>query len=665
MSFNPFYNIENPELMGYEYAWVDFIKNGTITENIIKEEIFDSWNRCKNNNLDAMTRIIPNDFCGYQMLETKINKNAELLEIGRQIIESFVNVLSEKNCRMVIADSDKYILMDIQKNDKFKSSNKSLLGENCSEEYMGTNSLDLAIKHKKPISVIGAEHYFQQNHKYAEYAAPIFGPDNNIKGVIGIVIKLEEMGNYILALLAVAAKAIENELRLYENNNIIFQQNKEKENILNLVTDGIVYLDSRHIITQANYQIANFIGIEKEGLIGKPIDLIQTIPSLLSIINDETQIQNNVQLKLKGKSRSYNCFLNHNIVKNSQTTDSYMVLIFTTTEEIQVLADKMNYVNRAFFTFDNVIGESRILAEAIELAKKAADHETKVIIEGESGTGKELFAQAIHNRSARHANPFVAIDCGAIPRELLESEIFGYEEGAFTGARKGGHRGKLELAHRGTLFLDEIGNLPLEMQVKLLRVLQESKVVRVGGSYPISFDVQIIAATNQDLKSEVASGTFRGDLLYRLDIVHIKLPPLRERKEDIPTMIDHFIYTNRNQINREVKGIDDEAKAILVNYNWPGNVRQLNNVIERMMILSDGGKLTKEQIPSDITSDVNNMIFTSLDLDNIDTLEAINYKYVKNVVEIYKGNIKKASEVLGISRATIYRFLKNHHEEIR
>ena len=336
-----------------------------------------------------------------------------------------------------------------------------------------------------------------------------------------------------------------------------------------------------------------------------------------------------------------------------------VIWIFTATDEIQELADKINLQNRAFFTFGSITGRSKALTNCIELAKKVAEHETRVIIEGESGTGKEMFAQSIHNSSARKNGPFVAIDCGAIPRELLESEIFGYEEGAYTGARKGGHRGKFELSNNGTLFLDEIGNLSLEMQAKLLRVLQENRVVRIGGYTPIAVDVQVIAATNQDLKKEVESGTFREDLFYRLNIVHIKLPPLRDRREDIPMLIESFINANKHQINSRIKAIDEEAMRILLNYSWPGNIRQLNNVIERMMILAEGEVLVKDLIPSDIKMKVDNPIYSSFSMEEIDTLEIANAKYIKNVVGAYKGNIKKASEKLGISRATVYRLLKN------
>jgi len=239
----------------------------------------------------------------------------------------------------------------------------------------------------------------------------------------------------------------------------------------------------------------------------------------------------------------------------------------------------------------------------------------------------------------------------------LESEMFGYEEGAFTGARKGGSRGKFELANKGTLFLDEVSNLPLEMQAKFLRVLQERKIVRIGGDKQIPFDAQIIVASNMNLAKAVEKGTFREDLFYRLDIMHIQVPSLVERREDIPIFVNHYIKSNSKQMNKKITGIDEETMKILMAYHWPGNVRQLNNVVERMMIMTDKDIITKDLLPPEIFNPSEQKIYESDDLGTVETLENVNRRYVRRVVEKYNGNIKRSSEVLGISRATVYRYL--------
>ena len=294
---------------------------------------------------------------------------------------------------------------------------------------------------------------------------------------------------------------------------------------------------------------------------------------------------------------------------------------------------------------------------AKELAKKAAAFETRVIIEGDSGTGKEMFAQAIHNEGPRRNGPFIAVDCGALPRGLLESELFGYEEGAYTGARRGGKKGKFELADKGVLFLDEITNMPLDMQAKLLRILQEGKLVPIGGTKLVAFDVQVIAATNKDIIQEIEAGNFRKDLFYRLNLIHIKVPPLRERGDDIRYFLDYFL---RMYDPEGGKRLSHEVTEILCRYDWPGNVRQLENVIERMVILSDGPIIGKNCIPGEIAGSMMELDGSGLlSLEGERSLDAVCREYVHRMVGHCDGNIKKAAGLLGISRATVYKYLKS------
>ena len=284
MSYNPFYNIENPELMGYEYAWVNYIKNDQIPENIIMNEILDSWKRCKESNLDSMVQKIPESFCGHDELNARMKRNSDLLGISSPIMRGIVNVLNEKGINILIVDRDNIVLLDIHGGEGFINNTKNLIGNSCSEACMGTNSIELSIRHKVPISVIGAQHYYQNNHKFAGYSAPIFDVDNEIRGAIGIVIKLEQMSHYMLVMVATVAKVIENELQLLKSNSIIFQQNNEKQDILDSVTDGIIYVDEKQIITHANLQIGKFTGLKKDDLIGKNINVINTIPRIGSLV---------------------------------------------------------------------------------------------------------------------------------------------------------------------------------------------------------------------------------------------------------------------------------------------------------------------------------------------------------------------------------------------
>jgi DNA-binding NtrC family response regulator len=246
-----------------------------------------------------------------------------------------------------------------------------------------------------------------------------------------------------------------------------------------------------------------------------------------------------------------------------------------------------------------LIGESPVMLDVYRVIERVADTPSTVLITGESGTGKELIARALHDNSRRSDRPFIRVNCAAIPPELLESELFGYERGAFTGAVTS-KPGRFELAHGGTLFLDEIGEIPVSMQVKLLRVLQEQEFERVGGVKTLGVDVRLVAATNRDLKADIATGRFREDLFYRLNVVHLDVPPLRERKSDVPLLLAHFVARFNERLGREVKGVSDAASRVLGEHAWPGNIRELENLVERCMLFCDGELIDVGHLPSEL-----------------------------------------------------------------
>lgn len=660
MSYNPFYNIENTELMGYEYAWVNFVNYGKITQDIISKEILSSWNRCKEYGINPKSFVVPTAH-GEIIEERPLNSSAnELICVAMPIIKEIVHSFGDEDLHVLIADIDGTVVLDVA-SDNYKESvingRKGMFFESINEKDIGTNSMTLALFHKASISVVGAQHYLQCLHKYAEYATPIYLNNEIIIGVICILVRTEEMSDYIMAMVTTAARAIENDLQLAESNKIIFGQNKEKQALLDNITDGVVYVDDGKI-SQFNERMEELTGYTKNELLGKKISTLKTSPSIKTIENMMKDNADDIRVIIEGRRDKHSCFLKKELVSEIDEGKEKSVWIFKVLDDIQMLADKINIHDVAYFTFNDIVGKAEKVIEAKELARRAALYETRVIIEGESGTGKEMYAQAIHNASPRKNGAFVAVDCGAIPRELFESEIFGYEEGAYTGARRGGNRGKFELAHKGTLFLDEINNISLEMQAKLLRVLQESKVVRLGGHVPFASNVQIIVATNIDISEEVKRGTFREDLFYRLNIVHIKLPSLRERKDDIPLLIDNYLHKRRTGEEKKINGIDDESLQILSQYSWPGNVRQLNNVLERMAIMSDDKILKKKCIPEEIY----NEIYCGLDKSEIFgseySLEEMNARYIQAVVKKSSGKIQKSANVLGISRATVYKYLK-------
>ncbi|MCR4402863.1 MAG: sigma 54-interacting transcriptional regulator [Firmicutes bacterium] len=329
----------------------------------------------------------------------------------------------------------------------------------------------------------------------------------------------------------------------------------------------------------------------------------------------------------------------------------------------------------ARFTFGDVVGGSSAIQATVAKAKRFASVDSTVLILGETGTGKELFAQSIHNASARRDGPFVAVNCAALPESLLESELFGYVEGAFTGAKREGKQGLFELAHHGTIFLDEIGGMPLRLQVRLLRVLQEREVMRLGDDRTIPVDVRIIAASNKDLRKLVAEGVFQPDLYYRLDVLKLVVPPLRDRREDIPLLANAFAKTLSRKLGKAFQGFANEALSLLSAHAWPGNVRELKNAVEKCLVLSDDGIITPSHVLDALGEDSVSSTGglddpTQLRADLQSLVKAAEREGIARAIRECHGNRSEAARRLGIDRTTLWRKLRNdtasqHHSARR
>jgi DNA-binding NtrC family response regulator len=314
------------------------------------------------------------------------------------------------------------------------------------------------------------------------------------------------------------------------------------------------------------------------------------------------------------------------------------------------------------YSFHQILGKSKAIQAVFDLIRRVADSPTNVLITGESGTGKELVAKAIHYNSDRKDAPFVPVNCAAIPEPLLESELFGHMRGAFTDA-KTDKRGLFEEAQKGTLFLDEISELPLMLQAKILRAIQEKEIRRVGATKPIAVDVRIIAATNLNLSDEVKAKRFRDDLYYRLNVIELKLPPLRERREDIPLLVDAFLRKCAASRGKQVKGVSEPALAMLMDYAWPGNVRELENIIERAVTLSRGDKILPEDLPPAVQGSRGDRRVLDEAAERTLPLEAVEREYILKILDKMGGNKYQAAHALGIDRKTLYRKLGEIEEE--
>jgi transcriptional regulator with PAS, ATPase and Fis domain len=355
------------------------------------------------------------------------------------------------------------------------------------------------------------------------------------------------------------------------------------------------------------------------------------------------------------------------ILYSPQKLESLYLKIKTLERKIELYKDNLSNLLMAKYSFGDIIGNSPPINEAKKLALKAAQTSSPVLIVGETGTGKELFAHAIHNASNRRNFPFIKVNCPAIPKELFESELFGYEDGAFTGAKKGGKLGKFELAHGGTIFLDEITELPLMVQSKLLRVLQEKELDKLGGREPVKVDFRLIAATNKDLEEKVDRGEFKKDLYYRLNVVNLKLPLLRNIHEDIPLIANYLMEKICKQLKRKVKVFSNETIKIFKEYNWPGNIRELENVIETLVNICEEDVILPEHLPSEMVKST--IIRQDGKIKIPSVLEKVRKETEKEtiikVLNYCKNNKIKAARLLGIHRSHLYYLMKKHGIELK
>ncbi|AXF57243.1 sigma 54-interacting transcriptional regulator [Salicibibacter kimchii] len=432
--------------------------------------------------------------------------------------------------------------------------------------------------------------------------------------------------------------------------------------------EGVTIVDDKGIIQLFNESYSRYVGVSKEEALGRPAaDVIEN--SRLPVVLKTGVPERSQPHRLQGQELVVHRLP---IWKNGRVIGAVGILVYEGISEIQQVLQRMEHLQttdkhaekqvnqektltRGPTHFDDIIGESPGISKVKRIGRKASKAKATVLITGESGVGKEPFARAIHADGDRSDGPFVAVNCAAIPESLLESELFGYMKGAFTGTRNDGKPGKIELANGGTLFLDEIGDMPLTTQSKILRVLQEKEVDRVGGTSPIPVDFRLIAATNKDLKKQMEEDKFREDLFYRLHVMPLHIPPLRERKQDIPLIIADQLPRLSEENETKEKTIDKEVLQSMFHYDWPGNVRELLNVLERMFHLCEGDHIRREDVPDDLKKQKRPAGTLSEWQERKQKQEQkFEQKQIEHVLEEVKGNKSEAAKRLGISRATLY-----------
>jgi PAS domain S-box-containing protein len=451
--------------------------------------------------------------------------------------------------------------------------------------------------------------------------------------------------------------------------------NQEQLEMLRLIFDsihnGAMVTDAAGRITHFNRPYEKFLGLRRADCIGK--HCTQVVENTrMHIVARTGRPEINVSQSIKGQNMVVQRIP---IRKDGRIVAVFGQVMFKDVREVGKLAQKLSLLESKVklyeqelinlrstrYTIDSILGISKPIATLKKQARKAADNNFPVLITGSSGTGKELFAQAIHHASHRNMHPFVRINCAAIPRDLLESELFGYEKGAFTGARAGGKPGKFELAHLGSIFLDEIGDLPLEMQPKLLRVLEEKEFERIGGTHPVRSDFRLITATNQDLEQMMAEGRFREDLFYRLNVIRLSIPPLRERPEDILPIAENLLKRMTQETDLERVHLSRSAQTLLKAHDWPGNVRELANALERALSAVDGDTIDAEDLPFHIKDPGSRQRHVKKPIQSLKaTLEKEECTTILRALEETHYNKARAAALLGIHRTLLYKKMHKH-----
>ncbi len=533
-------------------------------------------------------------------------------------------------------------------------------------EYAGTSGIALCLEERRPIQLSGCAHFKIMYHSWTCSTAPIFGVDGELLGGITLAGPTDAQQLHTMGLAAAAAVNINGLIRESSLNEKNLHLSAMLETIHSSLAEGVIALDVSGRIIHVNPTACRMLELPAEACLGKRFIRLASPDENFEALLKGNVVQNGqeVTLNLPSGPQQFVC-------RMTALKDPMEGTLLTLSEKqtyLEVARRIRGHVARV--TFKDIVGSSPTMERQKNLGRMAAHGAERVIITGESGTGKELFAQSIHNAGPRHQRPFVPISCPTLPIELVESELFGYERGAYTGARREGMAGKLEQAHGGTLFLDEINALPYTIQAKLLRVLQEKEIVRIGGSKPVAVDVFIIAASNVDLWEAVQKNTFREDLYYRLNEVELTIPPLRDRMDDFDPLCVHILKDIAEKSGHSPLALGEEARTILRGYTWPGNVRELKNALKHASLIASWGEVKHPEIlpeflPRSVLGGIS-AAFPGRPATRKPMTEQAgatlplrdhSLNLLRSAVEQHGGNMSAAAKSLGISRSTLYRKL--------
>lgn len=618
----------------------EFLANGHVQEGAITEAIERSWRRCLASGIDTQS---PSNIevVTAQELARKREQNHQLLALARPEMETLSEQIAHTRNVVILTDDEGLILHSMGSQHLFGEEQRLALsaGTSWNESQRGTNAIGTAIFEQSALTVQGAEHFMAYHHSLNCSAVPIFGAENQLIATLDVSNDYNVSQQHTLALVKMSAQMIENRLFLASYQSDVVLHFHARPEFIGTLWEGVaMFTDHGELIAtnrSGQFQLGLHTGQAQPQLnFNQLFDI--SIENLLRQISGTDKLV--IPLRLNNGARLYvQVELLH---KKAQLSKPAPVSKRTSAANLDLLNS----------------GDAKI-ERAIAQVKQVLTRDIPILIQGETGVGKELFARAIHEAGAQHKGPWIAVNCAALPEGLIEAELFGYEEGAFTGAKRKGSPGKIEQANGGTLFLDEIGDMPLSLQARLLRVLQERTVTPLGSTKSIPVSFALVSATNLKLKEKVESGEFRSDLYYRLNGLSVSLPPLRQRS-DLTALINIIL---------QIEHADDieimpEVMDIFSQHPWPGNIRQLHNVLRTALALADGAPISELHLTQDFMDEIETAGQAEADSDtpafNNQNLDEVTTNAIIKAMEKHSGNVSAVARQLNISRNTLYRKLK-------
>jgi PAS domain S-box-containing protein len=639
--------------------WKRFINNQALDNPlVIPEVVVESWRRCREYHVNPYTTRV-NRVLEQKELQQLLERNESLIEISRPFMQNLYGFVRGSGFVVALFDDQGYmleVLGDVDVVERVKKGN-FIQGACWSEEEAGTNGCGTVLKMDRPVQVFATEHYCINSHKWTCSGAPIHDPEGDLIGVIDMTGPYLNANPHTLGMVAAAAYAIENDMRMRKALSECQIADGFQKTILASIPEALIAIDNLYRISMVNENAEKIIGRGTRQLAGRGLrDVMgEHNAALFNLIQNNvtlTDVEARIIMR-DGQAVDYTMTCNP-----IRTADRHVIgrlIIFNEIKRARTLVTRMMGA-KAKFTFDDICGINGKFVETMNQARMVSQSNSNVLLLGESGAGKDIFAQAIHNASARSNGPYVAINCAAIPRDLISSELFGYSEGAFTGSKRGGNQGKFELADGGTIFLDEIAETPLELQSVLLRVIEDKSITRIGGSRVTPVDVRIIAATNKNLKEEVRKGRFRDDLYYRFNVFTIQMVPLRDRPEDIPLLVDCFVEKICDAMGKKRVRVDGRVLEKFKGYSWPGNIRELQNIIERMINVVHTDELTVDLLPSEILQSQSHaaaQVYVELPRD-------IEKQAIQKLIQAGYSK-KEIARKMDMSRSTLYRKMDKYN----